>query len=256
MSMLPTEKTQPSIEMNNLTFMVYGKIGIGKTTFCNELSENVLFLDTEKGTDLQSIFVTPVESWQKFLNVRDEFLRGNHKFEILAVDTVGRLLKECAAHVLGKMGLSHPSEGQYGKAYDKIKFEFDSGIHPLQHSPYGLWFIGHDRTKKIEPAFGSAYDRFEPDLPNYVAPIVTGLCDFIFYMTNGKVEKILKNVKDGKERKIYVETRVLKTKPAREHVAKDRLRYAPLPEQMILNGHNFKEMFEGRLKENMEKSSE
>lgn len=228
MGLLPDIKSSPSIDPHKMTYLIYGVSGIGKTTFCSKLP-NALILDTEEGTRLQNVYKVDVPDWETFLKVVDEICTKKHAFKSIVIDTIGRLVSACTKFCCTKFGVDHPSDVAFGKAYDVIKKQFDAPINKLQHSGLGLWFVGHSIVKPIKVAIGDDYDYIEPEIPGFAKRIVLSLCDYCFYATN----ETQKTIVDGKERHISV--RVLKTKPTKTLLAKDRTVNSPLPETLPLD---------------------
>ena len=247
MSLLPEIKTTPTLDPARMTFLLYGPSGIGKTTFCAKL-DGILFLDTENGTRLQSVNKVEIPTWEVFLKAVDEICTKKHAFKTVAIDTVGRLVLMCTRFCCAKFGITHPSDQAFGKAYDVIKKTFDEPIHRLQHSGYGLWFVGHADTKQVTPPIGNPYDFVEPELPNFLKKGVLALCDFIFFSMLEAKQDINQEGKVTGTKTF----RVLKTKPTKGYIAKDRIVGAPLPETIPLDTKEFLETLGKHLKINSE----
>ena len=248
MGLLPEIKSTPTLDPCRLTYLIYGPPKIGKTTFCANLPDT-LFLDTEQGTRLQNVFRVEIDSWEVFLKVIDEIFQSKHKFRNIVIDTTEKLANFCIQAVCTKAGISHPTEGKYGKAYDLIKKEFEKPIVRLQHSGLGVWFIAHEEVKKIEAAIGKDYDYHTPKLPGFLSNIILSLCDFILYAS---MEQQGQQV-DGKLK--VVEVRMFHTKPSKEWVAGDRLVSAPLPKEIPINTTEFLAILSSSLKKNLEATS-
>jgi hypothetical protein len=237
MSFLPDEKRKPETDPSKFTFMLYGPPKIGKTTFCAGL-EDTLFLDTEEGTRFQEVYTVPIENWEKFTKVVNEILKGDHKYKTIAIDTVGRLIQECIRFCTKKLGIEHPSEEKWGKAYDRIKKVFDEPINKLLHSPYGIWFVGHQEEKEITSGGASSgYTFIQPEMPNFIRKLVIPLVDFIIY-----ADYTVKTVTEGDPpRQIRRNVPIIKTVGSRNFMAGSRLVKVRLPEIMEMDATKFTE---------------
>lgn len=248
MGLLPEVKTAPTLDPSKMTYLIYGTSGIGKTTFCAKL-DGALFLDTEEGTRLQNVFKVDIPTWEVFVKAVDEICQKKHQFKTIVIDTIGRLVLSCTRYCCAKFGITHPSDVEFGKAYDVIKKTFDEPIHKLQHSGLGLWLVGHSIPRMVKPPIGTEYEFLEPDVPNFLKKAVLSLCDFIYYAT---VEPVSTTV-DGKVS--IVNKRVIKTKPTKQYIAKDRIVNSPLPETIPLDTKEFLETLSKHLKLNMESTT-
>lgn len=232
MSLIPKLSDLPKFQYETLTYMVYGPPGIGKTTFCANLPD-VLILDTEKGSGLQKVHRTQIKDWDTFLRVVDELLKGSHGYKNIVVDTVGWLVNYSFRYSCQKLNIEHPSEAAYGKGWDVAKRTFNAPIAALQHSSYTLWFIAHSTIKKITSR-GMEYDYKQPDLPGYLHEFVISLCDFILLMD---VEA--KQIRDESGRLVgVIDERIIRTKPGKNWLAKDRFPKKKLPETITLPSDN------------------
>lgn len=230
MPLLPETKTTPTTDPNKLTYLIYGPSGIGKTTFCSKL-DAALFLDTEKGSKLQNVYSVPIPDWSTFQKVIDEITTRKHQFKNIIIDTVGKLVTYCTRHCCDKYGITHPSEAEWGKGWDLIKKEFDYPINRLQHSGFGVWFVSHENVRLIKNPLGNDYDFTETDLPNFLKKAIQSLCDYTFFCV---IEQ--QHEKDQNGKIIGIKTsRIIKTKPAKNYLAKDRTVNSPLPETLPLD---------------------
>lgn len=245
MGLLPEIKSSPTLDPSKMTYLIYGSSGVGKTTFCAKL-DSTLFLDTEEGTRLQNVFKVDIPTWEVFVKSVDEICAKKHAFKTIVIDTIGRLILSCTRYCCNKFAITHPSDVEFGKAYDVIKKTFDEPIHKLQHSGYGLWMVAHSVNKMVKPPIGNEYEFIEPDMPNFLKKAVLALCDFIFYATvEAKSETV-----EGKLR--VINARVIKTKPTKGYIAKDRIVNSPLPETISLDTKEFLEELNKQLKLNSE----
>ena len=248
MGLLPDVKSPAIIDPGAFTYLLYGPPGVGKTSFCAKL-DNAVFIDTEQGTKLQSLYKVPVKDWDTFLKVVGELTKDKHNFKTVVIDTVGNLLNFCVKYCCEKLGITHPSEMGYGKSYDVIKKTFSVPLVALQHSGLGLWMISHHQVKKIENPLGADYDYIEPAAPDYLKNILIAACDFVFYANT----EAIKTLDESTGKIVGVrEGTVLTTKPSKGILAKDRIVNCPLPAKIELKTSVFLEALKLCLTKNQE----
>jgi hypothetical protein len=232
MGLIPKPTDPKTTVDSNHTFCIYGPPGGGKTTFCAGL-EDSLIIDTEKGSDFQEAHRVGCPDWATFVAICTELARTQPKYQHLCIDTLGPLLNSCMNFVSAKLKVTHPSEAQYGKGWHLIKETVKQVLLQLQHMPYHLWLIVHTQTKKIEGL--TTYDYTQPELPGFLEQLVISLCDFVML---ADVESQAERNADGKMigRK---DVHILRTKPSKHWMAKDRLVKTTLPEVLELNPKKF-----------------
>lgn len=224
--MLPTQKTPPKPNLNDLTVLVYGPSKIGKSTWCSQ-SEGALFLATEAGLNNLDVFQVPIGTWDELLAACKEIAEGKHSFKTVIIDTVDNAYRMCAEHVCQKFKIEHESDLGYGKGYALINNEFYRVLNKLALLPYGLFLISHSQERELETRTGKI-TRVVPTLPEKARKIVIGMVDIILFcdleLTAGA---------DGKP----VQKRVLRTKPNVNYEAGDRT--GRLPEVIDLDFAKF-----------------
>ena len=224
--MLPTQKTPPKPNLNDLTVLVYGPSKIGKSTWCSQ-AEGALFLATEAGLNNLDVFQQPIGSWEDLLAACKEIAEGKHAFKTVIIDTVDNAYRMCAEHVCQKFKIEHESDLGYGKGYALINNEFYRVLTKLALLPYGLFLISHSLDREIETRTGKL-TRIVPTLPDKARKIVLGMVDIILFCdlepTTGA---------DGKP----AHRRVVRSKPNTNYEAGDRT--GRLPEVIDLDFAKF-----------------
>lgn len=224
--MLPTQKTPPKPNLNDLTVLVYGPSKIGKSTWCSQ-AEGALFLATEAGLNNLDVYQQPIGSWEDLLAAGKEIAEGKHAFKTVIIDTVDNAYRMCAEHVCQKFKIEHESDLGYGKGYALINNEFYRVLNKLALLPYGLFLISHSQEREIETRTGKL-TRIVPTLPDKARKIVLGMVDIILFCdlepTTGA---------DGKP----AHRRVVRSKPNTNYEAGDRT--GRLPEVIDLDFAKF-----------------
>lgn len=230
--MLPTQKTPPKTNLNDLTVLVYGPSKIGKSTWCAQ-ADGALFLATEAGLNNLEVYQAAIATWEDLLSACKEISEGKHPYKTIVLDTVDNAYRMCAEHVCQKFKIEHESDLGFGKGYALINNEFYRVLNKLSLLPHGLILISHSQEKELETRTGKL-TRVVPTLPEKARKIVLGMVDMILFcdleITSGA---------DGKP----TQRRVIRTKPNVHYEAGDRT--GRLPEVIDLDFSKFLQAFGG-----------
>lgn len=180
---LPTEKTTPTLDPATAKVLLAGAPKVGKTTLASQIDpEHTLILATEPGYGAIEAYVQPVGSWEAFREVGAELASGKHHFTTVVIDTVDELYKMCTDTVLRSLGITHPSDLDYGKGWAAVTDEFRLRIAKLCALGLGVWFISHAEDKEIEQRVGTI-TKSVPSLGGKAGKWLTGFVDFILFAT-------------------------------------------------------------------------
>ena len=212
--MLPKEKSKIKENLLDYVILIHGIPKIGKSELISQIP-NILFADVEGGLSALEVYKAPINSWfstneddsESFLRVAAEFVKGEHSFPAICIDTIDVLHRHCTNYMMKKQGVSHPSDMDWGKGWSIIKDEFMRPLVKLAVSKYGLILISHsrqievtDRTKRLTKAV--------PTLQNYIWQMIEGFVDIILYYNSEFTE-------NG-------EKRFIRTKPSERWIAGGR----------------------------------
>ncbi|HPT27128.1 MAG TPA: ATP-binding protein [Bryobacteraceae bacterium] len=230
MSILPTAKTPPRANLQDLTVLAYGRTKIGKSTLCSQ-AEGALFLATEPGLNALDVYQVPILNWEDLRKACGEISAGNHPFRTVIIDTVDNAYKFCTQYVLETNKIEHESDLGYGKGYALINNEFQRVLTKLAFLPYGLFLISHAKEMEMDTRTGK-YTRIVPTLPDKARKIVLGMADMVLYCDLQE-----ETADDGAPRM----RRVIRTKPSLYYEAGDRT--GRLPEVLDLDFASFRNAF-------------
>ncbi len=175
------DKIQPVSELaDNLTMLVYGRSGTGKTHFGSTFPRPCLFIDVnEKGLDTiaqeQGIDVARVTDWQDL----DDLLwalKDGMEYESIVIDQVTNLQDLGMYEVLRKQRKSRDetfSQRNWGQLSGMLK-QFITDFRDLADK-YNLLLIAHERID--EPGDEDAEERIEPNIGARVMPSVGTFLD-------------------------------------------------------------------------------
>jgi hypothetical protein len=199
---LPTEKSKPSLSLENMKVCLYGPPKIGKSTLAASIDpDHTIFLATEPGLGGLEVFESPIGSWRDFREVGAVLAEGNHPFKIAVVDTVDELVGMCAGHVLEGLAegneqearrFLHASDFDYGKGWDAIKGEFQLRVGRLCSLGMGVIFISHDRENTLTDRVGRERTVLGPRVGQKGPRTwLLGYVDYIFYLAQEGDERVL-----------------------------------------------------------------
>lgn len=230
---LPIAITPASVNINEYTYLIYGRPKIGKTTFASKFP-NALFIATEHGHKFVSVYRVNPTSWEDIKTLVGRLINEEHSYKTVVVDTADNLFIMCAKYICRGLGIDHQSDAEFGKAYDRIKLELMAFTNALTQHGLGVVFISHTEDREINEKITKADDeghhvsyiekvkKTDSTLSGTAKKVIHGLCDMIFYCYGDDEQK-----------------RWLRTKETTTIVAGDRS--GMLPEVMPLDFDVFKQ---------------
>jgi GTPase SAR1 family protein len=160
-SVLPSKpESYPVPPLDELTMLVFGQPGTGKTTFCSK-AKDTMFFATEPGTDFISAAVKKVYKWEDFLECLDELeelkesiIKGERKktewiYKSFVIDIVDNLANQCRMAVCMKKGLAYPPTNDFGKTWSEITEEWKKQLRRLMVLG-NVRFISHCTSQEVE----------------------------------------------------------------------------------------------------------
>jgi hypothetical protein len=200
---LPTEKSKPTLGVENLKALLYGPWKIGKTSLLAELDpDHTLFIATEPGHGGVEVFKEDCPSWEKFREIGTDLSKGKHPFRLAVVDTADSLLRYCGDHVLAglggnRTGYVHASDFEYGKGWEAITSEVRLRVAKLCSLGIGVVFVSHAKEGIKKDRVGREITVVQPDIGLKGARNwLLGFVDHIWYATSETTE-------DGDRRLIH-----------------------------------------------------
>jgi hypothetical protein len=226
-SLLPTQKSAPSLSPDRAKTLLYGPPKVGKSTLASLLNpEHTIFISTEPGLDGLEVFKTDVRDWETFRKVGAELAEGGHQFTTTVIDTVDELHTFCSEAVCQKLDITHPSDLEYGKGWKAVSDEFALRIGKLT-TLGGVVLISHSKEIEIKRRVGSV----TKSVPNITGASREWMLGFVDYILYADVEQ----TPDGEKRQI-------RTSLAENYEA--GCRGVQLPDPLPMDGHAVREAME------------
>jgi hypothetical protein len=230
-----------------LKLFIYGRNGIGKTTFASQFDKPVL-LDLEDNAshvEIDRWFLSAYKDVQTFLY---ELRIQPHDFKTVILDSVDALQNLIIEDIVTRHNVKTLSDvGGYGAAYAELKTEFGNilkRMNALFRKEMNIIFTGHETVSRIEEPGERVYDRITPAIrePNYSQ--ICNWCFAVFYATSRVRREAEENLGFNQTRKSNVSrvsTRIFYTEPSAAHLAKNIFK---LPNPMEINYALLKESIE------------
>lgn len=198
-AMLPESKTKPTLgDPVTAKVLVFGQPKIGKSTLVAGIApDETLFLATEPGLGGLEVFQLQVKDWHHFIAIIERLRKGDHKFKMVAIDTVDNLAKMCQDAVVKRMKIEHPSDLEWGKGWDAVGSEFQLRIAAIAGMGMGVWFISHEREVEIKRRGVTDLTVYQPAIGGSPRKFIEGFVDYHLYATfdlnpEGEEERVLR----------------------------------------------------------------
>jgi len=182
---LPTEKSKPSTNLAEYTWLIHGEPKIGKTSLIAEFAQ-VLFAMFEPGGKALEIFQTPtIKEWAYMLGLVDALeqqkVDGTLQFKSVCIDTGSKAYDRCLEWVCLRDHIQHPGKVEdYGASWKEVTKAFTDVHARLAALDLGFFVTAHSRATerqrrtgskelKIEPMFGGSTDEFYRGIIDIIA---------------------------------------------------------------------------------------
>ena len=200
---LPTEMKEVNDNFFDYITLIYGRPGIGKTTFAASYPNAVLFSCERvspgiKCYDFNTENKGPgVNTWEVFRE-GVKLLKKSNQFETVVIDTVASAYAHCLEWKCDDLGIPYPKDNDYGKSWGAVKEEFENQLNQIRKTGRKLVFTAHANEREIETHSGEKYTRIEPLMSSGAQKICKAITDFVFYADFVKI--------DGKSKRVLFTT--------------------------------------------------
>jgi len=202
---LPSEPCTREADLSKYVTMVFGRAGIGKTTWaaswpkclmfsCERISQGIAMYDFNRKNG-------GVTSWRVFEKGLD-LLEGDYRFNMVGIDTIDALYQYALEHVCKKRGILHPGDEGWGGAWNEVQTTLRNGLKRILRMGKGIVMTSHYKEMTVELHSGKTFVRIVPSATNQAYGIVRALCDLTFYaeyMTSTDGENLRVLVTTGDE---------------------------------------------------------
>lgn len=198
---------KPTASLEGYFISMLAKSKFGKTTFAIDLAkefygnlDNTLLLATEIGyKTMDGVFAIPITGFdyadeedgeqRGFIETVDELIenKADVPFRFIIIDTITALERYAISYVLRKAGredgkrYTDISDIPWGKGYNMVAEEIYKQIDRLKKAGFGVFIIGHEKTRKITNKDGFEYDYTTFNILTKTSDIIEREADMIIY---------------------------------------------------------------------------
>jgi hypothetical protein len=201
---------KPTVSLEGYFISMLAKSKFGKTTFALDLAkefygslDSTLLLATEIGyKTMADVYAIPItgfdyaeddedEEQKGFIEVVDELIenKADIPFRFIVIDTITALERYAVAYAIRKANRDDSPAKRYtdisdipwGKGYTLVAEHIYSQIDRLKKAGFGVFIIGHEKTKKVTNKDGFEYDFTTFNVLGKTSDILEREADMIIY---------------------------------------------------------------------------
>jgi hypothetical protein len=151
---LPTEDSIPETQMSRYSFFVYGKQGIGKTTFSLQFPRT-LHMMFEPGAKSKAFRKIEPANWKEVVEYT-RLIKNTDQYDTVVIDTTDLMWDMCVKQVCTEKGVEYLKDIGFGDGYDIAGTKFREVLIDL-HSKKGLVILSHEKVRISEDKDETGY---------------------------------------------------------------------------------------------------
>ena len=172
------------ISRGNMTALLYGQPGMGKTTTIKYLPGKTLVFDVDRTTRVLSgcenidiCYVDNRETWSNWRELLTEVVeKYNGKYDNYVVDNISEL-ERCILSDLGRKGKNNGVPAQAD--YQYMQFQMVNSLRYMKNLGGNLIWTAWETTDLFTTPEGQTFNRAYPQINNKILNNVCGLCDVV-----------------------------------------------------------------------------
>lgn len=161
---------------------MHGPPKIGKSEFWSHT--DALYMDAGNNLKHLQVYKKRIDDWDHFKgslkDVNTLLKKGKCPYSGIIWDETAMMYDMCFNYVCEKFGFEHPADEDYGKGWEKIKFEFSRVVNFSCRMPIGTVFLAHSVEKEITERTGKV-TRIQADLKGGCRNVILPQVDTILY---------------------------------------------------------------------------
>lgn len=191
---LPSTERRDIKKAKKRKIWIYGPAFSGKTTMLDN-APDPLNLNTDGNIEFVTMPYISIKdevtvtgritnrkyAWEVFKDTISELEKKQNDFKTIIVDLLEDTREMCRLYKYNEMGISHESDGGFGKGWDIIKTEYLSTIRRLFNLDYeNIVVLSHeDVSKDITKKNGQNITRIAPNIQEAISNKVAGMVDIV-----------------------------------------------------------------------------
>jgi phage nucleotide-binding protein len=172
------------ISRGNMTALLYGQPGMGKTTTIKYLPGRTLVFDVDRTTRVLSgcenidiCYVDNRDTWTNWRELLTEVVeKYNGKYDNYVVDNISEL-ERCILSDLGRKGKNNGVPAQAD--YQYMQFQMVNSLRYMKNLGGNLIWTAWETTDLFTTPEGQTFNRAYPQINNKILNNVCGLCDVV-----------------------------------------------------------------------------
>lgn len=207
---------KPTASLEGYFISMLAKSKFGKTTFALDLAkefygslDNTLLLATEIGyKTMADVYAIPITDFNTIDDEDEEYIKAEREdkgfiqtvdelienkadipFRFIIIDTITALERYAVAYCIAKANREDRPQKRYtdisdvpwGKGYTMVSEEIYKQIDRLKKAGFGVFIIGHEKTKKVTNRDGFEYDFTTFNVLGKTSDIIEREADMIIY---------------------------------------------------------------------------
>jgi len=179
---LPTAVSKPKTTFADLTWLLYGEKGIGKTSVAARFPA-ALLVPFEPGSKFLTIARLPVVTRrEEFLHVLKQLSAAEHEYRTAVIDPGNKAYEVCMEFVCRREGVTHPNDRKdFGKTWGQVSKEFQGAHAMLSAADVSMVILAHAKTIDLETFSGQVFSRIVPVMSGSTEEYYAGIVDMIGY---------------------------------------------------------------------------
>lgn len=194
MSLLPDNKRREADSVTKRKLWIYGQPFSGKTTIADKFPDPLMINSDGNVKYVTAPYITITDrvevngritkttmAWEVFKETIDELALKQNTFKTIVVDLLEDMYEHCRKYVYKELGITHESDGGYGKGWDMVKTEFLSTLKKLVNLDYENIILISQETisEDITKRSGDKITAIKPNIPDKTALKVAGMVDVV-----------------------------------------------------------------------------
>lgn len=191
---LPENVRREAESVTKRKLWIYGQPFSGKTTIADRFPDPLMINSDGNVKYVTAPYVLITDrvetsgrmsrttlAWEVFKETVEELAKKQNTFKTIVVDLLEDMYDHCRKYVYAQLGISHESDGGYGKGWDMVKTEFLSTIKKLVNLDYeNIILISQETTSEdITKRSGDRITAIKPNIPDKTALKVAGMVDVV-----------------------------------------------------------------------------